>query len=302
MAEAIDLLDFRERLEQLTDMEAVKEAYLAYVSSTLDSDRVVKTPSTLAKVGIQLSSYLEDASGPVSRWEESVHDELIFILGPRGSLGLELAQWLEKPRAATLSRLERLLLESPYVPGEELPSQASFHHSLRTLAQYRNRRFAALLIELGNASGLGPILQSCLPPGSSVFAFTRLSLAALIPNCDELRVRWLTHRAAMTLTKTLIELEATARPAIGVASWPAPSPSLPIFVQSLQQALQDAVRVNRLPSQKGPAIIYANDWVSHGTGQRPDDDGGAGAPVRGAGPRPKLRGGAAERLGEEGSA
>ena len=301
MAEAIHFLDFRERLEQLTDMEAVKEAYLAYVSSRFDSYRVFKTPSSLAKVGIHLSSYLDDASGLVSRWEECVHDELIFIVGPRGSLGLELAQWLEKSRATTLSRLERLLLEAPEVPGEDLPSQASFHHSLKTLAQARKSRFAALRVELGNASGLGPLLQSCLPPGSSVFAFTRSSLAALIPNCDELRVRWLTHRAAMSLTKTLIELEATERPAIGVASWPAHSPSLPMFVLSLQQALQDAIRVNHLPSQKGSAIIYANDWVSHRTGSRPDEDGGAGAPVRGVGPNPNLRGGAAQRLGDEGA-
>ena len=152
-------------LEQLYEMEAVKEAYLAYVSSMFSAYQVFKTPPALARGGVQLSESSGIRASPrlLSPSEESMHDELILIVGRRGALGHELARWLEKPRAAVLSRLERLLLKPPEVIGEDLASQRALHHTLRALAQEKSRPFVSLLVEVGKHLGSG---DQCWAPAS----------------------------------------------------------------------------------------------------------------------------------------
>lgn len=112
MEAAGHLLDFAERLSALTDMEAVKDAYLDYVATMFATYRVIRTPGSLPGGGLRLV----DSSSELGQlhlmedWESCLHDELICIIGRRGSLGCELGDWLERPRQIVHDRLERLLL------------------------------------------------------------------------------------------------------------------------------------------------------------------------------------------------
>lgn len=231
MAQAQHYLDFLERLEQLTEEEAVREAYHAYVSSG-----VLRAPYDSAR--------------------KSMH-----------------------------ARLQQLLLNEPVALEEGLDSQADFHRAMRALDG--TQPWAGLLVDVGNISGLAPVLASSLPLGERVFGFTGSVLAALLPGQDEGPCPWCVRRAVKALSECLTLIGEPRRLTASVACWPADARTAPILMLALHQGLQHARRV----CEERDVILFAADWFGHG------DDGDARAPVRAIGPDPNLQGGGARRLG-----
>ena len=296
MEEAQHLLDFQERLLQLTDLEAVKEAYFAYIGDAFRGYRLCKTPPALSKTRVGLtddSRELAHLGMTLSPYDACLFDELVCIVGHRDSLGRELAEWLEKPRALTLDRLQRLLL---LPQSEEQVGQAEFLRTVREIARQRTASFAALFVHIESARGLEQVLEVELPKGSRAFTFSHCILAALVPETTELNVRWPTQKAVEALRKMLIQLEQPQRPCASVACWPTDATTVASLVLALQQGLQDARRLTDLPGQTSPTIVYASNWFEQHSDGSPGTNGGLGRLAFRRPVDPDLRGGNARRL------
>lgn len=284
MAKDLHFTDFKERISQLTDTEAVKEAYLAYLSSRFPRCRVTRTPPYLAASGLRLGD------GPPSR----VHDELVLIESDGKTSAMEMASWMDLARAAVVARLDKLLLT---VSRSE---QTPFFSALRDLMALQREPFVGLLIEMRDSTGMDSVLAAYLPPSATVYLFNKSALAAIIPRCDDLRSRWLAYKATTAMTVKFRTLGHEIEPAASVASWPQDATSAGVLVMTLQQGLQNALRLQALPDAPQPMLVFASEWVARG--QRPGeghDDGSAGASARTNKPGPDLRGGSARHLGEE---
>ena len=268
MSASMDYPDFLERLQQLTDMEAVKEAYLAFVAVSFSTYRVLKTPPEAVVPGsVIVANYSAEMrlQGITRSDEMCIFDELVCVVGRKNSLGPELGQWMERPRKATLSRLQDLLL----VP--ERPEQTAFLNTVRRWTQDPERVFTAILMEVGSSEGLADVLASHLPPGARAFKFSATTLAALAPRLSLAAARLFIPKAYVDLGKIMKGLDCGRVAAASVAPWPGDAPDGPQFVQALQQGLQDA---KRLECGMAPHIVYTSDWYSYGG--HTEDGGGAG--------------------------
>lgn len=298
MAEPQHLLDFQERLSQLTELEAIKEAYLAYIADAFRGYRLCKTPPGLSKSRVGLTKDRQDLHHleiPLFATDACLHDELVCIVGHRDSLGRELAQWLEKPRALTLDRLQRALLFLQSSP--EQIGQAKFFQKLRNLSHSGTACFASLLLHVESAAGLEFALRTELPQGAETFVFSPSILAAIVPNITELNMRWPAYKSVEGLRKLLLQIGELHRPCVSVACWPADSSSVPQYVFALQQGLQDARRLNDAPGHTSPVVVYASQWLNH-LDENPGSGGENGrfSPLQPVDPH--LRGGNARRLEE----
>ena len=292
MRESVHFKDFCERLEQLTDIEAVKEAYLAYAAVMHPEYQVFKAPTNLT-VSELAGSVGSDAwlhAAWVRRDEDSVQDELVLVKGPRGSLSPDLEGWLTLPCQATLSRANRLLIEPKRGSG-----QTEFYRHLREVSGPRDPAFAAMLTEVGTVSGLTDVLESALPRQSQVYEFTDSLLVSIIPSVDDLRIRWLARKAILALDETLIRL-GESRSQSSVATFPTDAPDRPRLLLELQLGLQILRRLNAKPGTPPIPMVFAGQSVARSDGE--NDEGTAGHPVRRQGPTPSLSGGAARKLEE----
>ncbi len=298
MVDSEHLRDFQERLSQLTEPEAVKEAYLAYTSLSFSGYTLSKTPPALAKRGVQLSEDPRDLTllGLSAPFDACLYDELVCIAGRRGSLGWELAAWLEKPRALTLDRLQRLWLLPSTEALSPLPNQTDFHRRLQELTHQDSTQFVGLLIAVSPSDGLDEVLRSELPLQAKAFTFTDSILAALIPDSRELLCRWSAHKATEGLRKVLQQLNEPQRPVASVACWPDDVDSVPMMMLVLQQGLQDAKRLDELPGSNPPTIVYASQWFRL---PNPDDSTGPETLASRLPPDPHLSGGHARKLEDE---
>ena len=294
MADPQHLLDFRERLSQLTELEAVKEAYLAYIQEMFHGYRLCKTPPTFPHPGIGTTLDPQDlAHLEVELFfnDGCLYDELVCIVGHRKSLGWELTQWLKMPRALTLDRMHQLLLLSSS-PSQD--GQAEFFRRLRELSEQDTVVFSAAFLQVESARGLESALEVELPLGSRVLAFDDGILAALIPDIAEQKLRWPLSKGIQALQKLQVELGEPSLTNASIACWPADATTMPLFVYLLHQGLQKARRRASDLDERHPVVLFANQWYR--ASSLPEDDGGLGR----LSPRnpidPDLRGGNARRL------
>jgi hypothetical protein len=289
-------------------MEAVKDAYLEYVATMFDTYRVFKTPPALMGRGVHLKDCSEELrlQGLLEDWETCMHDELICIVGRRGSLGPELGRWLEAPRNMVLDRLEKLLLMGTPQRWEHLPGQSVFYRELHSI----DGPTFGLLVGLDGSqpdllASRMPEWSSCLlerlPRGSRVFAFGHRELVVLVSACTDPMGRALTSVAVDALGRFIADCDPAIRVRAAGASWPLDASSPVSFCRVLQQGWIDAVGLAEM--EPGPTrrvyVVYASDRVKFRGGGDGNHDGGVGARV--GGPDGPLSAGAARRLEDEDS-
>ena len=283
--------EFESRLGQLTEMEAVREAYLAFLATAFPSHRVRRTPQALSPRGIQRGESLPElvAANIAKLSEECLYDELACVIGPRGSIVDSLQEVMEGVRTLTQRRLEQLLLE----PRTE-QSQTAFHQQMRTLVQ-ESVPFTGMLLEVGEVSGLASVARAELPTGGEVYEFTSSILAVLVPNCLEPRACWTAQRCRTSLSAVLRETGTPFDVAACVGCWPADFPTGPLLLQALQLGLSDAVSLNA--DTRSPRVVFARNSTAGGDSDRPpEEDGGAATFSRTVGPVPDLRAGSARKI------
>ncbi len=297
MHTAIHLVDFFTRIDQLYDSELIKEAYVDYVSTVFEGYRIWKTPVDVGQgVNRDFSDYLL-AEGLITADDEVVQDELVCIVGASGSLGPEMAEWLEGPRHAVQTRLEELRAASDPDSEAFVVGQKAFRESLWAAAR-DSRQIVGLMVspvfEFAPMSMSVAVERICrgLHPDACSFRFGPLKNVFLFKLGDEDVLRHLVHDALL-FSGTLAFSGAVVR--FGEDTL---SPGT--FCRLLQQGVMDAERLYKLPGfTDHHSIVYAEDWIPQPSD---DDDDGTDhcyAPLRN--PDGPLSAGAARRLEDEGT-
>lgn len=249
---------FLETISSIDDPEKIRALYGDFVRKAFADERVLvipnRAPADAGRVP-QLSAG-DDRSGRPAR--ARLHDDLVIVSGPRGTLRQEHADWLGSLREATHQRLEALHTAIATDPLTGLGSERKFHEFLRQLSRKESWFGWLMDVTLRGSSEPGPqeveearqqvvdYLRDRHPAGAQLFRLDSGLFAGLIPSLSEHEAELFASLFREGLSELKISGGLRLHPVIATAPWPSQTGYPRAFWFRLKGGLEEQSRVKGL--------------------------------------------------------